>query len=426
MLRCPFCDKPISSDSTSCPYCRAPITTKPPTQDDLEQRIRLLLDQQQKIEAIKLYRAETGSSLEEAKDAVETFQSGWRLNAPERDVPEDFEADLLRLLGEGKKIKAIKLYRQHKGSGLKEAKEAVELLGERHGMLVRGRGCLGSVLLAVIAIVAVLLASSWALADDKATANLAHKDRHGILVHEVQSEYQKGKTLIRVLTPEKLEDDRRYPVVYVLPVEAGTETRYGDGLLEIAKHDLHNKFNLIVVSPTFSHLPWYADHPIDQELQQESYFVHDVLPFVEAHYPVQESAEGRFLLGFSKSGWGAWNLLIRHSQLFGRAVAWDAPMMMERIGKYGNGPIFGDQKNFETYCISTLLQEEGKSLDETKRLILVGYGNFRQHHKSVHALLKELEIPHEYRDGPKRSHDWHSGWVEEAMTLLLAESEAKP
>ena len=37
----------------------------------------------------------------------------------------------------------------------------------------------------------------------------------------------------------------------------------------------------------------------------------------------------------------------------------------------------------------------------------------------MHALLDELKIPHEYRDGPLRKHDWHSGWVSEAVELLL-------
>lgn len=417
MPKCPFCEKPISSDTSSCPSCGAPISTPPPLQDSLEDRIRLLLDQRQKIEAIKVYREENGSSLAEAKDAVESLQLGGSLQSRARDVPEGFEGEVLRLLGEGKKIEAIKLYREHQGGGLKEAKEAVDSLGERHGMLVRGRGCFTAVLSVVLTLFASMLVSAWATAGGEQ----ARKDDQGILVHEVESEYQKGKTVLRVLLPDQVQEDRKYPVVYVLPVETGTETRYGDGLLEIAKHDLHNKFNVIVVAPTFSHLPWYADHPTDKELRQESYLIREVLPFLEEHYPVQKNAEGRLLLGFSKSGWGAWSLLLRHSELFGRAAAWDAPMAMEKIGKYGNAPIFGDQENFETYRISALLRENGQSLGESKRLILTGYGNFRQDHEAVHALLKKLAIPHEYRDGPKRSHDWHSGWIEEAMTLLLAQ-----
>ena len=94
-------------------------------------------------------------------------------------------------------------------------------------------------------------------------------------------------------------------------------------------------------------------------------------------------------------------------------------MMMDRIGKYGNAQIFGDQSNFKMYRISSLLRQKGKSLGNEERLILTGYGNFRSEHEGVHALIDDLKIPHEYRDGPQRKHDWHSGWVEEAVELLV-------
>src|SRR5271166_5196505 len=44
--------------------------------NDLESQILSLMGQNQKIEAIKLYRQETGFGLKEAKDAVEAFAAG--------------------------------------------------------------------------------------------------------------------------------------------------------------------------------------------------------------------------------------------------------------------------------------------------------------------------------------------------------------
>jgi len=247
----------------------------------------------------------------------------------------------------------------------------------------------------------------------------ATTDEQGCLVHEVASALQQGKTQIAVLLPRDLNSDSKYPVVYVLPVEAQGESRYGDGLLEAKNTDLHNKHRAIFVAPTFSRLPWYADHPTDPMIRQETYFLNVVVPFIEKTYPVRASADGRLLLGFSKSGWGAWSLLLRHPELFGRAAAWDSPMMLDQPGRYGSGPIFGTQENFEAYRISSLLRLMGKLLGPEKRLILTGYGNFRAEHQRVHALMDELKIPHEYRDGPQRKHDWHSGWMAEAVELLF-------
>jgi len=257
------------------------------------------------------------------------------------------------------------------------------------------------------------------LADEGPVVSSPSKDEHGFLVHDVASSFQSGKTQMRVLLPEDLKAGRQYPVIYVLPVEAKNESRYGDGLLEIQKLDLHNKHRTIFVAPTFSHLPWYADHPTDPDIRQESYFVKLVVPFIEKTYPAISNPEGRLLLGFSKSGWGAWSLLLRHPDVFGRAAAWDAPMMMDRQGKYGSAEVFGTQENFEKYRIVDLLRTGRDSLGPGKRLILTGYGSFRKEHEQVHSLMDELKIPHEYRDGPQRKHDWHSGWVAEAAELLV-------
>ena len=61
----------------------------------------------------------------------------------------DVEPELLSLLGRGEKIQAIKLYRERTGVGLKEAKDAVEALAQRHGLTPKATGCAGLFLLAL-------------------------------------------------------------------------------------------------------------------------------------------------------------------------------------------------------------------------------------------------------------------------------------
>jgi hypothetical protein len=233
-------------------------------------------------------------------------------------------------------------------------------------------------------------------------------DANGIRTYSVESPYQAGKTKLRILLPDRIEKPKRYRVVYVLPVEARDGRRYGDGLAEIKKLGLHNKHELICVWPTFSHLPWYADHPTDKRIRQESYLIEVVLPLVERTFPAIPKPQGRLLLGFSKSGWGAWSLLLRRPDVFGKAAAWDAPLTKDRPDQFGMGPIFATQANFMKYHVQTLLRRRAADLGGTKRLALLGYGNFREHHQAIRRQLIELGIAHEYRDGPKRKHHWAS------------------
>ena len=264
----------------------------------------------------------------------------------------------------------------------------------------------------VVRFFADALAADGAVGDGK-------KGADGVVIHEVKSPYQAGPTLIRVLAPDAPAPAGGYPVVYVLPVEAGTESRYGDGLAEVRKLDLHNHLKAVFVAPTFAALPWYADHPTRPELRQEAHLLAVVVPFVQRTYPVRADAAGRLLLGFSKSGWGAYSLLLRNPEVFGRAAAWDAPLTMDAPGRYGSGEVFATPENFRRYEITRLVEERAEMLRLRNRLVLTGYGNFRAEHQRFHALLEKLGVPHDYRDGPQLRHDWHAGWVEEAARLLL-------
>ena len=60
--------------------------------------------------------------------------------------PDSLETQLLALMKGGKKIVAIKLYRQQTGCDLKNAKDAVEALAAKHGIVSKGTGCAGVIL----------------------------------------------------------------------------------------------------------------------------------------------------------------------------------------------------------------------------------------------------------------------------------------
>jgi ribosomal protein L7/L12 len=118
------------------------------TNDDanFDAELRALLAEGRKIEAIKRFREETGAGLAEAKDAVEALDRGEPL-ASKESSDSSLEAELVSLLEQGRKIEAIKVYREQTGTGLKEAKEAVEALGMRHHVVApSGSGCLGVLL----------------------------------------------------------------------------------------------------------------------------------------------------------------------------------------------------------------------------------------------------------------------------------------
>ena len=106
-----------------------------------------LLQRDQKINAIKLFREDTGASLKDAKDAVDSIIAESRLTRlpgaisslaqPVQPVTADVSApgldeavlaSIMVHLRNRQKINAIKVYRQYTGASLKDAKNAVEAL----------------------------------------------------------------------------------------------------------------------------------------------------------------------------------------------------------------------------------------------------------------------------------------------------------
>jgi len=246
---------------------------------------------------------------------------------------------------------------------------------------------------------------------------------NGIIRYELKSPYQSGTPSLRVLLPDKFTDSGRpakasgQRFLFVLPVESGDGRQFGDGLITVKDLNLHNLYGLVVIAPTFSQLPWYADNPTNPDIRQETHMIKAVVPAVDELFP--SSGPHRLLLGFSKSGWGAVSLLVRHPELFDAAAAWDAPLMIESPNHYGMDRVFATQKHFDRYFLPRQLREKSSALRERKRLALLGYGNFRDQMRSAHDLLVQLDIPHDYSDGPQRQHHWNSGWVQEAVKALM-------
>lgn len=96
-----------------------------------------LIGEKKKIHAIKLFRERTGAGLKESKDIIESVERGSPLPIPSRtpdpigsdtDEWEDIIPKLRSLKSEGKMISAIKLLRARTGLSLREAKEAVDRL----------------------------------------------------------------------------------------------------------------------------------------------------------------------------------------------------------------------------------------------------------------------------------------------------------
>jgi S-formylglutathione hydrolase FrmB len=247
-------------------------------------------------------------------------------------------------------------------------------------------------------------------------------DSDGFTEYLTLSEYQPGWQPVRVILPAHIEPGLRYPVLYLLPVETEATERknWGSALVEARKLDLANKYGFICVAPVFAQIPWYADHPTDPLIRQESYFLKVIFPLAEHFLPARDDPAGRLLLGFSKSGNGAFSLLLRHPERFGCAAAWDSPLVQRTPDRYGMDQVYATQANYENYSFLPLLARRADELRRThcRRLTVLGYDAFQDQIQQAGDELQKLGVPHFFDNDTRRKHAWDSGWFPEAVRDL--------
>ncbi len=90
-----------------------------------------------------------GADLPPESDGVNTTSA-------EAEAP--FVERILALLSSGQKIAAVKAYREEHAVGLKDAKDAVEALGAKHGVVSKPAGCSSALLLFGALVVGVVVA----------------------------------------------------------------------------------------------------------------------------------------------------------------------------------------------------------------------------------------------------------------------------
>lgn len=104
------------------------LTPPPPGQLGPDATPEQLVRAGRKIEAIKRYRELTGLGLRDAKEAIEAYEREGTLSLPAKSslLRQVHDSEIEQQIRSGHLIDAIKLYREKNGVGLKEAKDAVE------------------------------------------------------------------------------------------------------------------------------------------------------------------------------------------------------------------------------------------------------------------------------------------------------------
>ena len=257
-------------------------------------------------------------------------------------------------------------------------------------------------------------------------------DANGVKSYEVTSVFQGPQpTIVRVLEPTNPAPGAPRRFLYVLPVQAGVTdlgSPHSDGLEELRLLDVHNRYNLTLIAPSFHIEPWYGDHHNNPDRRLESYLVRDLVPFGDS-FASPGVIPQRWVLGFSKSGApGALSLILRHPNVFSAAAAWDAPAQFTDMSAFaGMAENFGTEQNFDRYETPTLVIRNGEAFRNRNRIWISGDDSaWTSHMIQLHDQMVNATILHTWIRGGPRIHSWNSGWLEGAVAALNANASSEP
>jgi hypothetical protein len=269
-------------------------------------------------------------------------------------------------------------------------------------------------------------ADNWSGGNSSFQVNYQSTDAQGVKSYEVLSaDDGYGPQTLRVLAPTNPAPGAAHNFLIVLPVQSGLQNTFGDGLATIEALDEQDQYNLTIIEPTFAIDPWYADNPNDPNLHYESFMTQELVPWIKQNLSTTGN-EQTWLIGFSKSGIGGQDLILKHPDLFTLAASWDLPANMSSYNQFGSNSAsnYGTDANFQAnYRLSQSFVDAHKGqFLINNRIWIGGYNLYSTDDSDYNNRLTSESIVHSYVSQQYPAHSWDSGWVPAAMATLYQDS----
>ncbi|MEX2382264.1 MAG: alpha/beta hydrolase-fold protein [Opitutales bacterium] len=245
----------------------------------------------------------------------------------------------------------------------------------------------------------------------------------------VESPYQRGRNAVEVLLPPDIGPEEQLHVIYTLPVNTGTKGNWGCALEELQKHQVHMRHRVIVVAPAFDVEPWMGDLPEAPAggapwIRQREYLLKVVIPLIDARFPTRAEAEGRRLIGFSKSAPPALALFLQHPDLFGAVGLYDnaePDLVDERFDTWGLAATYGTREHYLTTGPLALLQQldPARKASPPRVVLMAGSARYEGVNK-LRAALQSAGLPFVDKVFEGMEHTWQQDWLPSMADILMS------
>ena len=212
---------------------------------------------------------------------------------------------------------------------------------------------------------------------------------------------------VNVIKPDVLgQAGVKVPVIYLLHGYGGDYTNWAREDMEIGK--LADQYGIMYVLPDGQD-SWYVDSPVNPSVKMESFFVKDLVPYIDSHYATKVEPGQRAITGLSMGGHGALYLGTRHPEIWGNMGSMSGGVNLVPFMKQWKTPtVFVDPAKYAQRYADASAVNLIPAMKANKQNIIFDCGSEDFFHKvnaELHQKMLDAKVPHEYTSRPG-NHNW--------------------
>lgn len=206
---------------------------------------------------------------------------------------------------------------------------------------------------------------------------------------------------VTVITPDAALKGQKVPTVYLLNGYGGDYSSWTTVRPDLG--ELADRYSMLIVCPD-GRDSWYYDSPINPKMQMETFFVEDLVPYIDKNYPTLATPQQRAITGLSMGGHGSFWLATRHPDIWGNMGSTSGGLnIMPFPEKWKIKNALGTQnQNKERWEKSTAINLIPQ-LKANGQNIIFDCGSddiFAGVNADMHQKLLDAKVPHDYISRP--------------------------
>jgi len=221
-----------------------------------------------------------------------------------------------------------------------------------------------------------------------------------------------------IILPDYYDNSIEIPVVYLLHGHGVGYLNWYKKVPELS--EFANTYNILIICPSGGRSSWYIDSPIDPSMQFESYFIQELIPFIDFNYSTIKNRAFRAISGNSMGGFGAFYLGFRNADIFGQIGSTSGAFeiipfrnkwnLQARFGEYATNKEFWKKSTIKNILPLIKKQSIHIYFDCGVKDVFIHVN------RRLHDLLEKEKIDHTFYEG-EGGHNWQF-WKESIKKQL--------